>query len=111
MIGSAEWPRERAVEVRDAIAAVARGHSQVVLIHAARRHPDTSRLLGVDAWTELTAERLGHQVEHQQLAPEETSGAPGVDVVVAFPLENDPDTAAAIARAEAAGLAVLTHTA
>ena len=29
VIGSPDWPRERAVEVRDGIAAVARGHAQV----------------------------------------------------------------------------------
>lgn len=104
VIGSPDWPRERAIEVRDAIAAVARGHSQVVLIHAARRDRDTGRLAGVDAWAELTAERLGYSVEHHR---DETPT--DADVVVAFPLADDPDTAAAIADAEHAGLAVLTH--
>ena len=74
----------------------------MVLIHAARRAGDTGRLLGVDAWTELTAERLGYRIEHHR----DNAGA---DVVVAFPLDDDPATAAAIDAAERAGLAVLTH--
>ena len=105
VLGSSGWPRERAVEVRDAIAALARGHSRVTLVHAARRAADTGQLAGVDAWAELTAERLGYHVEHYR-----GEAATHADVVVAFPLADDPATTAAIARAQRAGLAVLTHT-
>lgn len=81
---------------------------------------------GLDAWTELTAARLGleashvgeHPDRHDQAATQALVDA-GADVVLAFPLTSDsatgapvsdPITADAIGRAEAAGLAVLTHT-
>ena len=130
VIGSLSWPRERAVEVRDAIAALARGHRRVLLVHAGRVCPSTGRLAGVDAWTELTATRLGLEVTRLGERPDTHDRAAtearhqvlvdaGADVVLAFPLTRDPVTGApcedpvtadAIARAERAGLAVLTHT-
>lgn len=108
VIGSAQWPRERAVEVRDAIAAVARGHRRARLAHAARTHPDTGRLVGVDAWAELTATRLHLDVEHLAIEHLTEPTSPGfgageraaepagervVDVVVAFPLLTGPSPA------------------
>ena len=129
VIGSISWPRNRAVEVRDAIAAVVRGHRRVLLVHGGRVHPDTGRLAGVDAWAELTATRLGletahvgqHRDRHDQASTHARHQAlvdAGADVVIAFPLTRDPvtgadaldpDTADAVTRAETAGLAVLTH--
>lgn len=133
VVGAADWPRSRATEVRDAIAAVVRGHRHARIAHAARTHPDTGRLAGVDAWAELTATRLGLQVDHLTCPARPDVGGrhPGepatrepaqavelVEVVVAFPLTRDPatgrsrrDTATedAIAAAESAGLVVLTH--
>ena len=76
VIGSLSWPRERAVEVRDAIAALARGHRRVLLVHAGRVCPSTGRLAGVDAWTELTATRLGLEVTRLGSAPTPTTGPP-----------------------------------
>jgi hypothetical protein len=64
VVGSIAWPRNRAVEVRDAIAAVVCGHRRVLLVHAGRICPDTGCLVGVDAWAELTATRLGLQTLH-----------------------------------------------
>ena len=129
VLGSMSWPRDRAVEVRDAIAGVARGHSRVLLVHAGRVCPDTGRLAGVDAWAELTATRLGLQTVHVGEHPDRHDRAStqarhqglvdaGADVVLAFPLTadpatgtpiSDPVTADAVGRAEAAGLPVLTH--
>ena len=125
VIGSAAWPRERAVEVRDGIEAVARGHREVVIVHGTRRDP-RGRLSGVDAWAQLTATRLGHPAEPHD------SPATTVDelhalrptVVVAFPLKQPGPTAPAdmasaagpedpvealAAAAELAGIPVLMH--
>ncbi|MCD2191302.1 hypothetical protein [Actinomycetospora soli] len=133
VVGAADWPRARATEVRDAIAAVVRGHRHARIAHAARTDPDTGRLAGVDAWAELTATRLGLQVDHLSCParPDDGRRHPGepanrepaqlvdlVDVVVAFPLTRDPATGRprrdpatedAIAAAELAGLVVLVH--
>ncbi|MDL5160412.1 hypothetical protein [Actinomycetospora termitidis] len=128
VIGSAVWPRERAVEVRDAIAVVVRGHRLARIAHAARVDPDTGRLVGVDAWAELTATRLHLEVEHLSdpsspgvdagERPADPAGEHVVDVIVAFPLPGEPgpgvvgedrETAAGIAAAQRAGLPVLVH--
>lgn len=129
VIGSMAWPRERALEVRDAIAAVARGHRRVLLVHGGRVCPATGRLAGVDAWAELTATRLGLEVAHVGAHPDRHDQAStqarhqalvdaGADLVLAFPLIRDPATgtriedpvtADAAGRAQRAGLAVLTH--
>lgn len=119
VIGSLDWPRSRAIEVRDAIAAVARGHARVRLIHAGRTCPDTGHLAGVDAWAELTAQRLSYEVEHLGGDPDrhdydtwstEAMVAATPAVVIAFPRADDLAALEVISRAESAGLAVLTHT-
>ena len=131
VIGSAVWPRDRAVEVRDGIEAVARGHREVVIVHSARRDR-TGRLCGVDAWAALTAQRLGYPAEPHHTSS--NNGARTVDelrklrpsVVVAFPLEQRPDAPGDVAggaghgsardpvetlaaAAELAGMPVLVH--
>ncbi len=114
VVGSGDWPRDRAVEVRDAIEAMARGHRDVVIVHGARRDP-RGRLRGVDAWAALTAQRLGHPAEPHDTRTGDL--ATTVDelrmlrptVVIAFPLEpNDPAETLAPA-AELAGVPVLVH--
>lgn len=118
VIGSAAWPRDRAVEIRDGIEAVARGHREVVIVHGTRRD-HRGRSCGVDAWAELTAQRLGYTPEPH------ASPAVTVDelhalrptVVVAFPLDTPaPDSSgvdvgieALAGAAELAGMPVLVH--
>lgn len=125
VIGSAGWPRERAVEVRDGIEAVARGHREVVIVHSARRD-ERGSLCGVDAWAQLTATRLGYAAEPHD-SPSTTVDelhALRPTVVVAFPLKQPgpPGPAAMVgaagpddpvetlaAAAELAGVPVLMH--
>ena len=117
VIGSGSWPRERAVEVRDAIEAVARGHRDVVIVHGTRRDP-RGRLRGVDAWAALTAQRLNHPAEPRDGDTRTGDLATTVDelhtlhptVVIAFPLDQrDPAETLAAAAAELAGIPVLVH--
>lgn len=88
VIGSAAWPHDRAVEVRDGIEAVARGHREVVIVHDTRRDQH-GRLCGVDAWAELTARRLGYTTEAHDTAADTVDQLRALRpaVVVAFPLE------------------------
>ena len=121
VLGSGQWPKARAVEVRDAIEALARGHRKVVIVRTARTDRQ-GRLQGVDAWAELTTRRLGYTDEpHPEVAD---VLAANLDLAVAFPLHTDHepsadgragrstracDTRRAIAAAGAAGIAVFTH--
>lgn len=114
VVGSGDWPRDRAVEVRDAIEAVARGHRDVVIVHGTRRD-DRGRLRGVDAWAALTAQRLAHPAEPHDSRPGDA--ATTVDelhtlrptVVIAFPLKPSDPTETLAAAAELAGVPVLLH--
>lgn len=110
--GSRDWPRNRAIEVRDAIEAVARGHHPVTIVHGAAR--------GADAWADLTAERLGYRVERHPADWRRHGRAAGMirnrdmvalraDVVVAFPLGCSPGTRGCIRAAQNAGIPVLIH--
>ena len=122
VLGSGQWPKDRAVEVRDAIEALARGHREVIIVRTARTD-HRGRLCGVDAWSELTATRLGYTDEPH---PDVTDVlAAHLDLAVAFPLHPDTghdtdrggsgraamgcDTRRAVAAAEAAGIPVFTH--
>lgn len=124
VLGSGQWPKHRAVEVRNAIEVLARGHRQVVIVRTTRttRTDPRGRLVGVDAWAQLTAARLGYRDEPH---PDVTDVlAAHLDLAVAFPLHADPasgdgaragrvargcDTRRAMAAADAAGIAVFTH--
>lgn len=114
VIGSGSWPHDRAVEVRDSIEAVARGHRDVVIVHSSRRD-QRGRLRGVDAWAALTATRLGYRSEPHDHEPHSAAELRALrpDVVVAFPLQpapgDDQDLSALIAAAENAGIPVLVH--
>lgn len=112
VIGSAAWPRERAVEVRDAIEAVARGHRDVVIVHGAHRDR-AGRLHGVEAWAELTAQRLGLTAEPHDTTPATIDELLALrpTVVVAFPLDPCRTEHARVdaLAAELAGVPVLVH--
>lgn len=123
VIGSADWPHDRAVEVRDAIEAVARGHREVVIVHGTRRDR-RGRLCGVDAWAELTARRLRYTAEPHHSAADTVDQLHALlpTVVVAFPLETTAqletagplgagpvDIEVLAAVAEHAGVPVLVH--
>ena len=127
MIGPVAWPHDRAVEVRDAIEAVARGHRDVVIVHGTRRD-QRGRLRGVDAWAELTARRLGYTAEPHTTAADTVERLRSLrpTVVVAFGLEQratrpgdssgdaapepGPDPVETLAAAaEHAGVPVLVH--
>lgn len=116
--GSRQWPRERAVVVRDAIAAVAgdREPALVTVVHGACQNRE-GRLLGADRWADLTAERLGYCVERYPAAWRELGRAAGMirnramvalgaDVCLAFPLGRSPGTRGCVREAERAGIPV-----
>ena len=114
VVGSGDWPRDRAVEVRDSIEAVARGHRDVVIVHGTRRDPG-GRLRGVDAWAALTAQRLAHPAEpHDGPAGDVAATVDELHrlrptVVIAFPLKPSDPTETLAAAAELAGVPVLVH--
>lgn len=115
VVGSGDWPRDRAVEVRDAIEAVARGHRDVVIVHGTRRD-DRGRLRGVDAWAALTAQRLAHPAEPHDTRTGDLATTT-VDelrmlrptVVIALPLDQRDPTETLAAAAELGGVPVLVH--
>lgn len=113
VVGSPAWPYDRAVEVRDAIDALARGHSRVVILHGTATDQHTGRLIGTDAWAELTATRRGYTAQRHEAATDGTWSLPrpGPDVVIAFPLSGDATTPQRVGIAGNAGIPVLTHTA
>lgn len=117
--GSRQWPRERAVVVRDVIAAAAGGDRDpgcVTVVHGACQDRE-GRLLGADRWADLTAERLGYRVERLPadwarfgrgagMIRNRAMVALGADVCLAFPLGASPGTRGCLREAERAGIPV-----
>lgn len=114
VIGSGAWPHDRAIEVRDGIEAVARGHREVVIVHSSRRD-QRGRPRGVDAWAALTATRLGYRNESHDHEPRSAADLRALrpDVVIAFPLQpapgDDQGLPALVDAAENDGIPVLIH--
>jgi hypothetical protein len=118
--GSRDWPRARATEVRDAIVAVATGHSEVVVVHGACEDRETGKLRGADAWADLTAIRMGYGLERW---PADWPGhglaagpirnkamvAAGAHYAIAFPLGVSKGTRGCMDLCSEAGIPVFVH--